>query len=105
METEFDRQWAMTLLDHAIKQLEEEQREANKADQFEGLKPWLSGGATDSQADLAGQLGVNESAVKVAIHRLRKRFRAIVKSEIAQTVPEPDDVQEELQYLMQVVSG
>jgi len=105
VELEFDRQWALTLLDHAIKQLEEEQRNTGNFDQFELLKPWLSGGGMSSQATVAEKLGMNEGAVKVAIHRLRKRFREIVKSEIAQTVPETDDVQEELQYLMLVVSG
>jgi len=105
LEIEFDKQWALTLLDRAIKQLEAEQRDAGKIDQFESLKPWLSGGGTGSQADVAGKLGMNEGAVKVAIHRLRKRFREIVKSEIAQTVPVSSDVQGELQYLMQVISG
>jgi len=104
LETEFDRQWALTLLDHAVKQLEQEQTEAGKTDQFEHLKPWLTGGGSGTQSDVAERLGMNEGAVKVAIHRLRKRFREIVKSEIAQTVPESSDVQEELQYLMQVMS-
>ena len=105
LEIEFDKQWALTLLDHAIKQLEDEHRDTGKLQQFEVLKPWLTGGGTTSQDDVAAKLGMNEGAVKVAIHRLRKRFREIVKSEIAQTIPESDDVQEELRYLMQVVSG
>lgn len=104
-EQAFDKQWALTLLNHAIKQLEQEQADAGKSAQFEHLKPWLSGNGGSTQSELAENLEMNEGAVKVAIHRLRKRFREIVKSEIAQTVPKTDDVQEELQYLMQVVSG
>lgn len=104
-ELEFDKQWALTLLDQAIKQLEREQADAGKSVQFEYLKPWLSGNGGSTQSELAEKLEMNEGAVKVAIHRLRKRFREIVKSEIAQTVPKNDDVQEELQYLMHVVSG
>lgn len=105
LEQEFDKQWALTLLGHAIKRLEQEQNESGKTDQFEHLKPWLTGAGFGTQSDVAQRLGMNEGAVKVAIHRLRKRFREIVRLEIVQTVPESDDVQEELQYLMQVVSG
>ncbi len=103
-EHEFDRQWAMTLLDRAVGLLEREQNEAGNRAQFDVLKPWLSGGEAGAQAEVAARLGMNAGAVKVAIHRLRKRFRDIVKAEIAQTVPESADVQEELQYLLEMVS-
>jgi RNA polymerase sigma-70 factor (ECF subfamily) len=56
-----------------------------------------------SQAEVAGQLGCSEGAVKVAIHRLRKRFRDLVKAEISQTVFSEADVREELRYLIEVV--
>jgi RNA polymerase sigma factor (sigma-70 family) len=101
----FDRQWALTILDRALAALAADHAAAGKADQFEALKPWLTGDTgQSSQADAARQLDVNEGAVKVAIHRLRKRFRELVKAEIAQTVGGGADVQAELNYLLEVLS-
>ena len=101
----FDRQWALTILDRALAALAAEHATAGKADQFETLKPWLTGDTEQSsQADAARRLDVNEGAVKVAIHRLRKRFRELVKAEIAQTVGGGADVQAELSYLLEVLS-
>ena len=102
----FDRQWALTVLAHALAALEGEMREDGKALHFDVLKPWLTGEAdAPSQAGSAMKLGMNEEAVKVAIHRLRKRFREAVKTEIAQTVSEPGNVKEELDSLMAVLRG
>ena len=101
----FDRQWALTILDRALAALAAEHDAAGKADQFQTLKPWLTGDTAQlSQADAAQRLDMNESAVKVAIHRLRKRFRELVKAEIAQTVGAGGDVQAELNYLLEVLS-
>jgi RNA polymerase sigma-70 factor (ECF subfamily) len=101
----FDRQWALTILDRALAALAAEHAAAGKAAQFETLKPWLTGDTEQlSQAEVARQLDLNEGAVKVAIHRLRKRFRELVKTEIAQTVGGGADVQAELNYLLEVLS-
>ncbi|MGN6553225.1 MAG: RNA polymerase sigma factor [Verrucomicrobiota bacterium] len=101
---EFDRQWALTVLDRALARLAEEHRVADKADHFEALKPWLTGDSQDcAQADAASQLGINEGAVKVAIHRLRRRFRETIKAEIAQTVSDQSDGQDELQRLLEAL--
>jgi RNA polymerase sigma-70 factor (ECF subfamily) len=98
---EFDRKWALTLLDHALATLAEEHKAAAKTAQFEALKPWLTGDTDNSsQADAARQLSLNDGAVKVAIHRLRRRFRDVIKSEIARTVNDPAQVDEELRYLL-----
>ncbi|MEO7298032.1 MAG: sigma factor-like helix-turn-helix DNA-binding protein, partial [Verrucomicrobiota bacterium] len=68
-------------------------------------KPWLTGDTeTLSQADVARQLGVNEGAIKVAIHRLRRRFRELVKTEISQTLNDPSQVAEELACLVAALS-
>ena len=78
---EFDRRWALTLLDRALAALEQEHKAAGKADQFEALKPWLTGdNDTLSQSEAARQVGLSEGAVKVAIHRLRRRFREAIKN-------------------------
>jgi RNA polymerase sigma factor (sigma-70 family) len=101
----FDRQWALTILDRALAALAAEHQADGKAAQFEALKPWLTGDTEQlSQAEVARHLDVNEGAVKVAIHRLRKRFRELVKAEIAQTVGSGADIQAELNYLLEVLS-
>ena len=101
----FDRQWALTILDRALSALAAEHAAAGKVVQFETLKPWLTGDTEQrSQAEVARRLDLNEGAVKVAIHRLRKRFRELVKAEIAQTVGGGADVQAELNYLLEVLS-
>ncbi len=98
---EFDRKWAFTLLDRALAILAQEQAVAGKSHEFEVLKPWLTGDSVEiSQADAAGRLESNEGAVKVAIHRLRRHFREVIKSEIGQTVSERADVEAELCYLL-----
>ena len=101
----FDRQWALAVIDHALRQLEAELAQGGKREQFDLLKPWLVGEpAALSQAEAAARMGVSEGALKVAIHRLRKRFREFVRSEIAQTVDDPAAVQEELRYLVEVLA-
>jgi RNA polymerase sigma factor (sigma-70 family) len=101
---EFDRKWAFTLLDRALTTLATEHQAEGKGAQFEALKPWLTGDAEDiSQADAARQLGLNEGAVKVAIHRLRRRFREVIKNEIGQTVSTRAQVDDELRHLLQAL--
>jgi RNA polymerase sigma-70 factor (ECF subfamily) len=98
---EFDRKWALTLLDRALAVLATEHQVAGKSDQFEILKPWLTGDSDNlSQSDAARRLGSNEGAVKVAIHRLRRRFREVLKNEISQTVQDRAEVGEELRNLL-----
>lgn len=100
----FDRQWALAVMDRGLSGVESEFEKAGKARQFEVLKPWLIGETeTLSQADAAKELNWTETAVKVAVHRLRKRFREIVRTEIAQTVSEGTDVDAELSYLVEVL--
>jgi RNA polymerase sigma factor (sigma-70 family) len=100
----FDRQWAFTLLDHALRQLSEELAAAGKADHFEVLKPWLTSAPASPQREAAARLGLSENAVKVAIHRLRARFRDLVNAEIAQTVAEPSQARDEMNYLIEVLA-
>jgi RNA polymerase sigma-70 factor (ECF subfamily) len=97
----FDRQWALTLLARALATLEAELRDSGKGHHFDTLKSWLTADADATpQAEAAAKLGISEDAVKVAIHRLRKRFRDAVKAEIAQTVSDLGNVREELDALM-----
>ena len=103
-DAEFDRQWALTVLARSLSRMEAEMRDEGKTASFEALKPWLTVDADSTpQAVAAEKLGLSLEAVKVAIHRLRKRFREAVKAEIAQTVSDAGDVREELDALMQAL--
>lgn len=104
-EREFDRKWALTVLDRALITLAAEHAGADERRQFETLKPWLTGDNENlSQADAARQLDCSETSVKVAIHRLRKRFRSLVKAEIRQTMNDPAQVTDELACLVAALS-
>jgi RNA polymerase sigma-70 factor (ECF subfamily) len=104
-EREFDRKWAVALLDRALAELQAEQTAAGKSREFEILKPWLTGDA-ENQANAASELNISDSTLRVMIHRLRQRFRALLKSEIAATLhdPSPASVTDELQYLISVLA-
>jgi RNA polymerase sigma factor (sigma-70 family) len=101
----FDREWALTVLRTVLARLEAEYRSAGKANLFALLKPTLTG-ARDSQpyAELAAQLGRNENAVKVAVHRLRQRYRALLQAEVADTVASDHDAKAELRALLQALA-
>lgn len=98
----FDREWALAVLRTVLAQLEEEYRAAGKAELFAVLKSTLTG-VRDSQpyAELAAQLGRNENVVKVAVHRLRQRYRALLQAEVADTVASDDDANAEMRALLQ----
>lgn len=98
----FDREWALALIARALGLLEKEH--SGKESLFSALKPWLDGGASVSQAEAAMSLGMSETAVKVAIHRLRARFRELIRAEVAATVKDPAEVTEELRHLIAVAS-
>ena len=101
----FDRQWALTIIARAMDAVGAELRDAGKGEQFDVLKPWLIGTESPalSQANASRMLGIGEGAVKVAIHRLRHRFREAVKAEIAETVPADSDIDDELGHLVAVL--
>lgn len=92
----FDRQWALTLLDLTMKRL----REEYEGGQFSALKGCLLGerGSID-YPQLARRLGMNEGAARVAVHRMRKRFREIYREQIAQTLSEGADLEDEIRHL------
>ena len=104
-DTFFDREWALAIMDRALKAVGDEFAREGRSAQFDALKPWLVGDTPQlSQAQVAAQLDWSESAVKVGVHRLRKRFRESIRAEIAQTVGEGADVDAELRYLVEVLS-
>jgi len=96
----YDRRWAMTLLEQAMARLREESVSGGKRDLFEKLESILSGERGEGcYAGVAASLGMSEGAIKVAVHRLRRRYGELVRAEIAQTVATSEEAEEELQYL------
>jgi RNA polymerase sigma-70 factor (ECF subfamily) len=95
----FERQWALTLLEKVLARLQAEMHGAGKAALFDVLKGCLAQTRTESYAALAGSLGMSEGAVKVAVHRLRRRYRDLLRDEIAQTVAGPEEVEDEIRCL------
>jgi RNA polymerase sigma-70 factor (ECF subfamily) len=101
-ERQFDRTWALTLLDRVLDQLAAEYADSERAALFERLKDVLIHGSKHSPyAALATQLGMTEGAVQVAVHRLRRRYRAILREQIAATLDNPTeaDVEDEIRAL------
>jgi len=102
----YERHWALTLLDAVLQRLRGEYEDEGKGELFSGLNSCLVGGReSQPYADLALQLGINVGAVKVAVHRLRKRYRKLLRDEIAQTMVATEDVDEELRHLFAVLAG
>jgi RNA polymerase sigma-70 factor (ECF subfamily) len=102
----FDKQWALALLDEVLNKLESEYQREGKQVLFAALRPTLAG-ARESQpyAELSASLGMSQSAVKVAVHRLRRRCRDMVRQEIAHTVASPGEIDSEMRHLFAALAG
>lgn len=102
----YEKRWAMALLEGAMERLGAAYTAAGKGVLFEQLKPLLlAEGSGQAYQRLAGPLGLSEGAVKVAVHRLRRRFGEEVRTEVARTVSNPTEVDEELRCLMSALRG
>jgi RNA polymerase sigma factor (sigma-70 family) len=101
----FDRRWAMTLLDRVLTRLETEWGSAGRRERFDALKMYVSGEPDlPGYAELAEQLGMSIGAVKVAVLRLRQRYRELLREELANTVSTEDEIESERRYLLQILS-
>jgi len=101
----YERRWAIALLDQVLDRLRAEHVVGHKTALFETLKPCLIGDRpAQPYATLAAQLGLSEGAVKVAVHRLRQRYRQLLREEIAHTVATSGEVEEEMRYLLAVLA-
>lgn len=104
-EQQFERQWALTVLDRALAGLREEYAGRGQAATFDALKPTLLGSReAQPYASLAEALGVAQGSVKVMVSRLRERYRQRLLEEIAHTVASPDEVDSELRHLFRVLA-
>lgn len=96
----FDRQWAMTLIERVMARLQEEYFASGRAALFEQLRGCLvRDESAQPYAEIAARLHLTEAAIKMAIHRLRARYREILREEIADTVSAPEEVEEEIRHL------
>jgi len=102
----FERRWALTLLDQVLGRLRREYAEDRKEKLFDELKPTLTEASRSvPYAQIAARLGTTEGAVKVSVHRLRQRYRALLRSEIAQTVATPAEIDDEIRSLFAALAG
>jgi DNA-directed RNA polymerase specialized sigma24 family protein len=102
----FDRRWAVTLLERTLARLREEYIADGKVAVFEQLKETLTGEQQSiPYATVARQLASSEGAVKVAVHRLRRRYRELLRAEIADTVSGQEEIEEELRHLFAALGG
>jgi RNA polymerase sigma factor (sigma-70 family) len=95
----FERRWALAVLDRVVERLRDEFVHHGRPEHFERLKVFLLGQSDAPYAMLAREMNTSEGALKVAIHRLRKRYRELFRQEIADTVADPGEVESELRFL------
>ena len=95
----YERRWALSVLDRVVEKLRDEFVQHGRPEHFARLKVFLLGQADAPYAALAHEMNTSEGALKVAVHRLRKRYRELFRQEIADTVADPAEVESELRYL------
>ena len=101
----FERRWALTVLESALARLRTEQAEAGRGAEFERLEGFLTGQeARASYGEVAAELSTSEGAIKMTVHRLRQRFGKLLRGEIAETVAGPEEVDDEVKYLLGVIA-
>jgi len=102
----FERRWALTIIERVLARLREEYAATNKAELFLKLEAGLTGEVTPGlYATWAAALNMNEGAIKVALHRLRRRFGELLRSEVAYTVADPEEVTGEIRHLLATISN
>jgi RNA polymerase sigma-70 factor (ECF subfamily) len=101
----FERGWAVAIIRRVLDNLRVEHAERNRLAVFEALQPHLTGEpAAEDYERLAATLGLETGALKVALHRLRRRFGQLLRKEVAHTVPRPEDVEDEIRHLLSVLA-
>jgi len=102
----FERRWAMVLLANVLARLQQEFVQAGKSDTFDHLKIFLTGEQPAlTYGQLGAELAMNEGAVKVAVHRLRRRYRDLLRDEIGQTLADPEEIDQEIRDLFAAISS
>ena len=105
-ESLYERGWALSLLDSVLLQLEQEYAREGKTEWMEAMRPALTAGRDAIRhAEIAATLGMTETAARVAVHRLRKQYRRLIRLEVAHTVAKPEEVDGEMRHLFQALAG
>lgn len=100
----FERRWALTLLDRAMARLRSDYEQSGRIEEFHCLKTFLTAARGEvSYREISARLGLNEGAARVALHRLRKRFRQLFRDEIAETVSDPTEIDDEMRHIVSVL--
>ena len=101
----YDQLWAVALIEQVLAALREDFNASGKGRMFEELKGFIWGeNSTASYAEIAAHLDLSEGSVKVAVHRLRERFRELLRAKVAQTVARPEDIDGELRHLISIAN-
>ena len=104
-ESLFERRWALSLLERTLARLRAEFVAAGKTDQFDRLSPFLNKDSGDKRyEELSGQLGVSAGALRMSVHRMRRRYRDLLREEISQTVSTTDEIDDEIRFLLSTLS-
>ncbi len=101
----FEKKWATMMVDGTVEALRREYEASGKGERFEILQHYMAGHGTSRYGEIGERLGMTEDSVKVAIHRMRRRFGKLLREEIARTVADADEVEDELRYLISVLAG
>jgi len=101
----YERQWALTVLELSLEELGRQCAGEGKERMFLRFKPFLSGGTGEAYREAGAELGMNEVAVRVVVHRLRRRYRQLLRDQIRRTVNSADDVEDEIQHLFAAISS
>jgi RNA polymerase sigma factor (sigma-70 family) len=96
----FEREWGETVVRRVLERLRDEQERAGRGAQFQRLKPLLTAENDVSQREMAAAMGLSESAVKMAVLRLRRRYRDLLTAEIAETLEDPAEIDGEMRFLL-----
>lgn len=105
-ELHYERSWAYTLLARVLDRLQRDYEAVGRGALFQALHPRLSGNTGGpSHAEIGATLGMTEGAVAAALHRMRRRYGELLRAEVAETVADESEVDEELRYLLRVIAG
>jgi len=105
-EIAFARKWALTVLDEVLGLLKREFEESGKSALFQALSSYLPAErGLPAYAEVAQRLGITENAVKIGVHRMRQRYRELLRAVVAQTVADPAEIDDEIRFLFQVLSS
>jgi len=105
-ETLFERRWAVSLLERVMMRLRSEYASAGKQEQFASMEMFLEPDSNDARyEEVAARMGISAGALRMAVLRMRRRYRSLLREEIADTVAAPDEIDEEIKFLASTLSG